>query len=136
MTPNAAREVIYAAFVSDWDVGPLSEYTFDNEIYTPPPDAPWVRVTVRHMISGQETLGGTGTRKFTRTGKVFIQIFTLQDSGTQLADVFVEKAKSIFEGRVFPGPLWFKDANVMENGADGAWYGITVSIDFQYEDVL
>jgi hypothetical protein len=136
MTQNEARESIYSAFFNIWGNAPVTEYTFDNEKFTPPSSAPWVRLSVRHMVFSQETLGKIGIRKFMRTGKVFVQVFTPQDIGTQEADILVDQVRAIFEGQILSGPIWFKNADVTENGVSNGWYMVTVSIDFQYEDTF
>lgn len=135
-----AKTAIYSKFIAEW--GNTAVYTLDNEEFTPPAPAtgtirqPWVRVTIRHTGRGQETMGKKNNRKFTRTGSVFIQVFTATDIGTSLADSLAEAAANIFEGVSLRNTsVWFKDVITRETGVDGTWYGVQVEAQFEYEEI-
>lgn len=133
-TLNEAREAIYQAFVDGW--GATTAYTFDNEKFTPPDQTPWVRLTVRHQDAGQETLGGTGNRKFYRKGSVFIQVFVPTDDGTANADTYLALARSIFEGtRIAGTTVRFLDVIVRETGPAKSLYEATVEAAFEYDEI-
>lgn len=131
-----AREAMYQAFVDVWDPvgGPLkSAYTFDNEQFDPPTDASWVRMTVRHNDSDQNTLGRKGNRKFGRPGSVLIQVFTPTDTGRSV-DALADDARDIFEGNALAGTtVRFYGATVREAGKDGKWDLTIVEAPFDYE---
>lgn len=130
---NQAREAIYSKFVTAWD--DETPVTFDNERYDPPDDNPWVRVTVRHTGSTQETLGPAGSRKFMRTGVCFVQIFTRGDKGTAEADALARIAALAFEGeRIVGTTVRFLDVVTREAGPDGKWYGVVVEANFEYDE--
>lgn len=132
-TMAEAREAIYQRFVDEWTGGEV--YTFDNEDFTPPENANWARVAVRHLASTQETLGASGGRKFSRLGSVFVQIFTIQDTGTADVDTLSTRAREMFEGRGITGTtIRFYDVIVQETGPSGKWYQTTVEAQFEYDE--
>lgn len=127
-----AREAIYKTFIDAWDsIAPL---TLDNEDFQPP-NGSWVRLSVRHTGGGQETLGRTGNRRFERSGTAFIQVFTLQDTGTAAADTLANLARSIFEGTSITNTtIRFNNVALTEIGPTGKWYQINVSAAFDYDE--
>lgn len=132
-TQTEAREAIYQAFIDGW--GAASLYTFDNEDYTPPSDLPWVRLSVRHTNSAQETLGAVGNRNYLRSGNIIVQIFGPQDTGVFETDTLVETVRAIFEGVTLPGTtVRCYDCIVNETGPSGKWYQTIVRATFDYEE--
>lgn len=130
-TLNEARGAIYEAFVAGW--GSTSLFTFDNESFDPPDDAAWARLTVRHAIRAQESLGGIGARKFESEGSAIVQCFAPLDSGASLADALAEVARSIFEGKtLLPEVIRFTSAEIQEIGPTDAWYQINCTASFSY----
>lgn len=126
-TLSTARESIYQRFATDWGV--TSDYTFDNEDFTPPEDTPWVRLVVRHTSSNQVSLGSSGNRKFDRDGLVFVQVFTPLDQGSAVADALVEKVLEIFEGKTID-LIRFTDVTPREVGPMDGWYQVNVDAAF------
>lgn len=128
-----ARERIYERFVAAW--GSTSAFCFDNEKFDPPTGAEWVRVSVRHRASVQDSLGEPGLRKFERIGAVFVQCFVPLDKGLSAADNLATAARNVFEGRTFnPEAIHFFDAATRELGPDGAWYQVNVEASFIYHE--
>lgn len=134
-TLTQARERIYQTFTTDWGV--TSPVQFDSEKFqTPVPTDDWVRVSVRHNSSSQESLGGVGNRKFMRGGSVFVQCFTPLDKGAKGADVLALTAKNIFEGKTFaPESIRFTDVVVREIGPSSGWYQTNVEASFNYDEI-
>lgn len=133
-TMNQAREAIYKRFYDAW--GLTTPFTFDNEDYVPTANtANWVRLSVRHNASTQETLGATGNRRFLRSGSVFIQVFVQQDTGTSRNDQLVTQARAIYEGVSITGTtVRFRDVIVTETGPDGKWYQSLIEAQFDYDE--
>lgn len=130
---NDVRKLIYNTFITDWNNE--TPFTFDNEQFDAQTD-PWVRVTVRNTGSSQETLGAPilQSRRFLRSGSVFIQVFVLSKSGTFEGDRLSELARDIFEAKTITTPsVWFSESAIRENGVDGEWYQYTVETTFTYE---
>ena len=132
-TQTVAREAIYQRFVTAW--GSTSAFTFDNEQFTPPAGAAWVRLTVRHRESKQATLGQTGQRNFNRRGAAIFNIFVPQNMGVEDADTLVQSVRNSFEGvTVSPPDLYFYETVVREVGPDGAYNLINVEALFEYDE--
>ncbi len=133
-TLNEAREAIYETFNTAWAA--QTDLTFDSEKFTPPEDASWVRLSVRHNASTQETLGAVGNRKFLRSASCFIQIFTAIDEGVATADGLVETARAVFEGTSISGTtIRFNDVIVREEGRDKSWFQFVIEATFLYNEL-
>ena len=131
-TLNQAREAIYDEFVTDW--GSTSPLTLDNE-KVDPPTTEWVRLSVRHTASTQDTLGAPGNRRFERIGSAFVQIFVPTDQGTLRADELATIAREAFEGKSLTGTtIRFLDVIVREAGVDGQFYAVVVEATFEYDE--
>lgn len=133
-TLNEARERIYQTFVTGW--GATSPFVFDNEKLDTPVDTDWVRVSVRHTASRQDTLGAVGNRKFLRFGSVIVQCFSKEDGGAGAAGTLAITARNLFEGKTLsPEGIWFNAVDIREIGASEGWYQINVEATFSYEQV-
>lgn len=130
-TPNEARTAVYSRFTTQWTNGVA--YTFENEKYDPPETAPWVRLTVRNLLSEQDCLGAPGHRRFRRVAMVFAQVFVPLDTGTKDSDALVSALQGIFEGQSFSG-LDFTAVSSREVGVDEAWHLTLVEAPFDYEE--
>ena len=134
-TLTQAREAIYLAFTTAW--GSETQFTFDNEDFKPPKDEPWVRLAVRHENGEQETLGPVGNRKFERTGRVLIQVFAVEDAGTERSDELLTLARNTFEGVTLAGTtVRFHGVTVREIGSTkkDKWFQTLVDAPFTYDE--
>ncbi len=131
-TLNEAKESIYSRFVTEW--GTTTPFTFDNEELEEPANDPWVRLTVRGLSRGQETLGRTGNRRFRSAALVFVQVYTRTNTGVKQGDELAVQAKDIFEAISFSG-LDFNNGVVRESGAQGKWYQHLAEIAFDYDEI-
>lgn len=138
MTTQAqAREAIYKRFIDAWAAIPRTEpVTLDNESFRQPsPSSSWIRVSIRHRGAEQETMGPVGSRKFARTGVVFVQVFTPADTGTALSDLLIGLSRDIFEGVSIVGTtIRFNGVSTREVGPDGKWYSALVEAPFEYDE--
>ena len=134
-TTLQARERIYQTFLDEIGLDPATRVTFANESFRPPVGQSWVRLTVLHQTGNQETLGGVGVRRFLRQGIIAVQLFFPLDTGMRDMDTLLATARSIFEGRVLPGPIWCTDANASEAGPVEGWYQFNIDTNFSYEEV-
>ncbi len=131
-TLNEARESVYSRFETQW--GTTTEFTFDNEEFTPTKSTQWARLTVRELDSNQQTLGRAGNRKFERRAVVNIQFFDALNVGVAGLDTLAELARTIFEGVEFDG-LAFDNTNVREQPADDTWKPFLFQAFFQYDEI-
>ena len=128
-TINEAREAIYARFIANFTG--TSNITFDNEDFDDPASGSWVRLSIRHAVRLQDTLGRSGNRSFKSGASVFIQVYTAINAGLSLADTLAREAANVFEGVSF-SELDFRGALIKESGPTGKWYQTLVEIEFDY----
>lgn len=133
VTTLQARRDIVQEFIDEW--GATSPFTVDNEVFTPPAGAAWVRIVVRHDGSTLEAIGGVGNNKYQRTGRAVIQVFTPINQGVEEADSLAQAARAIFEGiTLSSNAIRFNDGVIREIGPDGEWYQVNVEAFFQYDE--
>ena len=138
-----ARNEILLHFTTAWDAGtpPIPLLLYDDKHKDLPADAPYARITIRHNVFTQRTLGGKiasggGGSRFTRFGIVTVQIFTLSDDGLTSADVLVDLALDAFEGESTGSDrIEFRNARANEIGQDGPWFQTNVIAEFEYDRV-
>lgn len=102
----------------------------------PPSNGAWARVTMRHGEAFQATLAGeTGSRRFTRTGVITVQIFTPTGDGLELSDSLAIIAARAYEGVTTDNGVWFRNVRANEVGQDGKYFQTNVFADFEYDEV-
>lgn len=131
MTPDQAREYINARFITEW--ANETPIILDNESTEALNDDPFVILSIRHTIGGQESLGSRGNRKYNRRGLILLKINTLSDTGTKQADDLAYRAMEILEGERFNG-IMTDNGVIRELLPDGKWYSVLVEIGFFYEE--
>jgi len=135
------QETLYQRWAANWLDGsdPKTPYVFENDPFDPP-NAPWVRFSVRRMPGGPGTLGRTGTRKMDRVGRVFIQLFEPPGAGVGRSSDLAEDAAKIFEGCRLLSDHDIRFAEVEPGSAgdieNGRWWGVVVEGRFDYEDII
>lgn len=130
-TLTEARTAIYTRWIANW-LEADAKYHFDNEEFIKPTNLPWLRVSVRHRDSNQDTLGRKPNRKYKRDGSILINIFTVPGKGTKVSDSLVQSARTIFEGETFSG-VTVDDVSNREIGlTDDKWYMVVVEAFFSY----
>lgn len=136
-TRVAAANAMYAQFLDNFTGFPTdaSRVEADNEQFKPPEALPWARLVIRSNSSKQESLGGTGLRKFERGGGLFIQFFAPLNSGSDDLRGYADEAAKLFEGTSLSGnSIRFTDAIVREIGPAEGWYLIVVEAIFVYDE--
>lgn len=133
VTINEAREAIYLRWVDNVPAGIGTNFTFANEKFKAPDNAPWARLSVLHEQGDDSTLGSPGNRKFNRRGRVLIQVYDSVDQGTRVLDLLADEVRDIFEGVQFSG-LYFISADIRESGQDGEWMQLIVDAPFEYQE--
>lgn len=132
-----ARDAILTLFKTAWDSqgGSVPVVVYDDD---PAPDpnlsSEWIRVAVQHTDGEQATMGGTGNRKFSRYGQVFMAIHTKVGTGRVRADALAETANNIFEGAATGlDDVWFRNVRIIEAGSNGIYTITNVIADFTYD---
>lgn len=136
VTTVTAREAMLQRFLDNWTGTDLANVTFDGEQFVKPSNQAWVRVSIRHNASQQETLGGTGARKFMRSGLLFVQVFTpVGQTAVNAGIALAQEARTIYEGVHFSGnDIRFLSPIIREIGPEGAHYLINVECPFNYDE--
>ncbi len=96
---------------------------------------PWVRISVRHLIEEQDTMGRPGNRRFLAEGIATVEIYTAPGDGHTLGDPLSRIAKLAFRGNSTSGGVWFPIVSPREIGMDGNWFRREVAATFKYEDI-
>lgn len=96
MTEAQAIEAISARFIADWAaVQPSVPCMLEGEIGDS--SSTWIRMTVRHSLSSQVTLGSP--RRFERLGSVFVQIFAPVNAGRVTLATLADSVRTVIEGQ-------------------------------------
>ena len=92
------------------------------------------RAFVRHGDGGQDTLGGAGRRRFSRTGVVTVQVMTPFGDGFTLSDALATVARNAFEGTSTANGVWFRRVTANEIGKTGGFQQVNVTASFEYTE--
>lgn len=133
-----ARDKVMLHFTTAWNAQtpPIPLLIYDDRHRDLPDNAPYARITMRHNVMDQRTLGNIGNRRFRRFGIITVQIFTLSNQGLATADVFAKVALDAFEGsNTAPDEIHFRNARINEVGEDGPWFQTNVLVDFDYDEI-
>lgn len=143
MTYAEARRAMLDVFKARWDAdapgvngGVLPPVRYDASGRPGDLTAAWARVTVKHSGASQGALSSAvGDRLWERRGIIVVQVFTTLDAGggLVLSDALANVAKNAFEG-ASTSSLWFRNVRLTEIGADGPWFQVNVTADFEYTD--
>lgn len=134
MTLEQSTQAIYAQFSSLWDADVATLSLEGDSRFTPTPDQPWIRVTMRTAASIQDTLGGVGNRIFLRAGTIFVQVFAPRDQGRKIADQIVQEVIELIEAETIGGVRCYA-STPREIGYDGDWFQVNVATPFEFDEV-
>lgn len=136
MTTQAqARDDILALVKGVADANSLTVIYDNNTTKISTNGASWIRASLRHTLGDQETLGGSGERRFSRKGLIFVQIFVPFGKGMKTSDTLSVAFRNAFEGIHTTNGVAFSGVRVNEVGQDGDWHQTNVVAEFTYEEV-
>jgi hypothetical protein len=92
----------------------------------------WARIAVRHAVSQQITMGPIGSRRFQRSGNVFVQLFGPVNTGQALLASLADDVRSVMEGPQLGGDLVIDAGSTREGDEDGQWCMSVVVLPFRY----
>lgn len=101
---------------------------------------PFGRYKQTHIGDPHHTLAPAGRRRFTRSGFVTIQCFgpiadiNWPQGGLSLAEKLAIIARDAYEGVGTNDGLWFRNARIVDIGADKVYYEHRVLVDFTYDE--
>ena len=138
-----ARDEILSHFTTAWDAGtpPIPLLLYDDKHRDLPDNAPYARITLKHNIFAQVTVGGKVSQggagqRFRRFGIVTVQVFTISGGGLTGADSLVQLALDAFEGEnTGSDRIEFRNTRANEIGQDGPWFQVNVVAEFDYDRI-
>jgi hypothetical protein len=133
-----------ARFVAAW--GATTQVAFQNEEppaspWPPEPAAPWIFFDVIQTESLERGVGLPGAKVWLTTGNIFLQLFVPLNYGQPDVLALAQQAGEIFRAATFyvdatTGAKVMTSAPVIGGGGsnadNGNWFGVTVSIPFQF----
>lgn len=138
LTYQQAKDEMFDVFKAAWDTTKYADRVHYEDVYKPrgKNDDPWATVTLQHASGYQSTLSGAiGSRTFTRTGFITVQVFTPTGKGLQEAYELARVVSDAFEGTSTPGGVWFRNVRLNEVGRDGEFFQLNVVIEFRYDEI-
>jgi hypothetical protein len=141
VTEAEANLAILQQWEAGWGAlhGAGAEYvptTYDNEAYEKDDLGAlgaWARVSLRHSVRSQRTMGSAPYRKFESRGYVFVQIFAPIDNGRALRSRLADDVRTVLEGQRL-GELLLHEATTRDEREDGVWSMSTIVVEFRYTD--
>jgi hypothetical protein len=142
-TLEAGRDEILLHFTTKWNAGtaPIPLLLYDDKARDLPTNASYARITVKHNVFPQVTVGATVAKggngvRFRRFGIVTVQVFTISGDGLTNSDNLVDLALDAFEGeKTGLDRIEFRNARANEIGQDGPWFQTNVIAEFVYDRV-
>lgn len=133
MNSLQARDVMLKIFKDAWN--PAYPVVWQDKTGRPPNnDTAWARVILRYADGGQSSLAGEiGTRRFTDSGILMIQIFTLSAQGMDQALELADLVQNAYEDA--REEVWFRGVRKQEGGEDGIFNVMNVFAEFNYDHV-
>lgn len=121
MTEKEANEAVLARWIASWSsLQPLVPFCFENEAALAVDT--WARVKAQFPGSRQVSTGPVGTRRFERTGTIFVQLFVPVDQGTAALLDLVQAVRTTFESQQLAADLWTYATGVAPAIEDGRWF--------------
>jgi hypothetical protein len=99
----------------------------------------WARWALDYVTGSQVTLGGTGTRKFSKQGLIYITVYSPLGAGLANARDASEIAIQAYEGKRTPNDVWFRRVRIESEGhgqgtgKNKSWWTTLVVAEFTYE---
>lgn len=121
---------VTAGYSCDWPNTKVPEHAGD-EI--------WARWALDYVGGRQATFAKTGSRKFNKTGLIYISVFTPLGGGLASARDASEIAIKAYEGVRSPGDVWFRNVRIDSEGhgrgggGNKSWWTTVVVSEFTYE---
>lgn len=128
------RKAIAVYFLANYTGLAADKIQMPNETFQPPePSAgeAWAQFRIQEFVGQQESLGDVGSRKFERRGSILFVVHAPVDSGSKAADTLANEARDVLEGVTLSGSkIWLQGATVRHVGVEGAWYLVSMAVDF------
>ncbi len=133
LTPTEARDEVLTLINAAWpaSTGPLYYWDVSHETPSPEDEPFWGRVTMRHNIGQDDSIGG---RLFLNAGTITVQMFSIFGNGLSTSDQTAKVVLDSMRRASTPGGVWFRNVRYSEIGQDGSWFHTQVLADFEYTE--
>lgn len=99
----------------------------------------WARWAVDYVDGRQVTLAAPKGRKFSKSGLIYVVVFSPLGYGLKKAREDAQVAIDAYEGKRTPGDVWFRNVRIESEGhgrgggGNKSWWTTTVVAEFTYE---
>lgn len=132
MTIPEAREAVYQEFIDVW--ANRTPVVLENEAGDGDGlSVSWAHVFLKGDGAEQASIGAAGNRIFDRFARVYIDIHSPINAGTDAGSSLATAARDIFEARRI-GDLVFLEGRVDEIGVRGKWYITRAEIKLTFDE--
>lgn len=121
---------VTAGYVCDWPNTKTQEH---DETDT------WARWALDYVDGRQASLAGTGQRKFSKMGLIYVNVFTPLGGGLASARDAAQIAIFAYEGQRTPSDVWFRNVRIESEGhgqgtgRNKSWWTTLVVAEFTYD---
>ena len=106
-----------------------------NEPFTAPkPPRPWLRVSITSDVLQPIELGADVWQE---EGTAYVEVVVPAFTGTRIARALAKNIANLFRG-LDPAPVVYLGTSIGDGvvqPVDGLWWGLTVAIDWRYQDI-
>ena len=152
-TPQQATDTVYGAFNTAWAVNSTYPVVWPNKKPDTEPmkqGNPWAFVRIAHKTGRQVSLPGVdGKRIWERKGQLVCEIYTPSGEGTQAAytlarlvelaflgkTIHLAVGKTVVAGKTIDS-VRFRAIQIKEGGIHGNWFLVTVTAEFEYDEIV
>ena len=138
-TQQQATDTVYGAFNTAWAVNSTYPVVWPNKKPDTEPmkqGNPWAFVRIAHKTGRQVSLPGVdGKRIWERKGQLVCEIYTPSGEGTQAAYTLARLVELAFLGKTIDS-VRFRAIQIKEGGIRGNWFLVTVTAEFEYDEIV
>lgn len=121
---------VTAGYVCDWPNHKANSHE-ESDI--------WARWNLDYLSGNQRTMAPTGSRKFLKTGLIYVNVFSPLGGGLTQARDASQIALFTYEGKRTPSDVWFRNVRIESeghghgSGGNKSWWATLVVAEFTYE---
>jgi len=122
--------VVTAGYPCEWP---------NHKAITVAEDDIWARWNVDYVAGRQTTMAPRGQRKFSKSGLIYVNVFSPLGGGLAQAREASQVALFAYEGQKTPGDVWFRNVRIESEGhgrgtgGNKSWWTTLVVAEFTYE---
>jgi hypothetical protein len=142
-TFKEARDTIASRFTTEFHSRRSEPIGFDNlsrlvatdgSLVSKPTDSAWVHLRIQHGEGSQISSGKEQSRRFRQPGVASVQIYVPEGTGDGLAYRIADDVKASLRGQTVDH-VRFRSQGMARGGPDGAWWLLTVNVQFDFDEI-